>query len=920
MSNIKNSRRDFIKGLTATSVLSATSIPVIATSVMAMEHGSEESIEFQGLQVGEEGIRPDLYDGPQSPLFETIPLDGNRAFASMGESLSAEMANEIGHAPKGEGTAWGIPFHIPETAVLIRDEAFSMQITPVQANWLVFLHTSDVIDLKEEGEGVYRQPFKGEGQLNEEIADYIIMYSDGTEAGATIRERHQIGMFQRGWGENSVQSLAHHKPIPLRQHHEQITSGIYHEQVTVGRWGGSQTRVTSSDNFQWTNWLWAWENPHPDKIISGFRFEPNNKTSIVISAISAGMVRSNPLRWHSRQKAVFSIPDGQKFDPSLDRDGLLSQLQLDLGQVISAASRPLYPDKEWPESYNNQIPKISDHEVIIEYSAHPEARFHLDGGTMVPVSEAGSMPGTNQIKVVAPSDQKVRIRIVEKGSGKPVIVKLHVHGEAGEYLPPVDRHRIPNNAWFEDYSVDFVHTGKHICTYIPGETTLKLPVGKVYFEVSKGFEIKPVRKIVTITEDTEEVEIEIEKVLSWREKGWVSADTHVHFLSPNSALLEGSAEGVNIINLLASQWGELFTNVGDFDGTTTLGSREAGGDGEYLVRVGTENRQHVLGHISLLGYRGDMITPLTTGGPDESALGDPIEILLTEWAEQCKKQDGVVILPHFPNPRLENAATIVSGNAHGVEMTSWGSLYHGIDPYSLADWYRYLNCGYFVAAVGGTDKMSASTAVGTVRTYARISDNHEFTFDQWKASIKRGETFVSYGPLMNFTVDGKPMGSRIEMSKNGGTVDISWELASVTVPMSRVELIVNGEVTESLAIAPDMATGNWHVKVKKSSWCALLVRGHYPDKPEIITAHSSPVMIHVEGSPMLAAADAVTILEQIEGTIAYLETIGTRADEKTYKRMRLLLESTHRSVHNRMHQTGQYHRHTPPEDHPEHHS
>jgi len=28
-------------------------------------------------------------------------------------------------------------------------------------------------------------------------------------------------------------------------------------------------------------------------------------------------------------------------------------------------------------------------------------------------------------------------------------------------------------------------------------------------------------------------------------------------------------------------------------------------------------------------------------------------------------------------------------------------------PYSLSDWYRYLNCGYLVAAVGGTDKMSA---------------------------------------------------------------------------------------------------------------------------------------------------------------------------------------------------------------------
>ena len=104
--------------------------------------------------------------------------------------------------------------------------------------------------------------------------------------------------------------------------------------------------------------------------------------------------------------------------------------------------------------------------------------------------------------------------------------------------------------------------------------------------------------------------VEIEKVLPWREKGWVTADTHVHFLSPTSALLEGAAEGVNVINLLASQWGELMTNVGDFDGRNTWGSRETGGEGEYLVRVGTENRQFVLGHISLVGYSGRIIAPI----------------------------------------------------------------------------------------------------------------------------------------------------------------------------------------------------------------------------------------------------------------------------------------------------------------------
>jgi hypothetical protein len=67
---------------------------------------------------------------------------------------------------------------------------------------------------------------------------------------------------------------------------------------------------------------------------------------------------------------------------------------------------------------------------------------------------------------------------------------------------------------------------------------------------------------------------------------------------------------------------------------------------------------------------------------------------------------------------------------------------------------------------------------------------------------------------------------------------------------------------------------------------------------------------------MLAAADALTILEQIEGAMAYLETIGTRDEEKTYKRMKMVLESAHRTLHNRMNAD---HIHTPTTDHSEHH-
>lgn len=191
----------------------------------------------------------------------------------------------------------------------------------------------------------------------------------------------------------------------------------------------------------------------------------------------------------------------------------------------------------------------------------------------------------------------------------------------------------------------------------------------------------------------------------------------------------------------------------------------------------------------------------------------------------------------------------------------------------------------------GPGTWANGTSVGTVRTYTRIGADRAFDYSSWMEAVRRAETFVTYGPLVERAVEGRPAGSRIAVSSRGATLEVTWEAAAVTVPMSRVKLVVNGEIRESVGVDPARAAGSWRVAVRKSSWLALLVRGHYPDKPEIVAAPTSPVMAGVEGSPFEAAADAATILEQIEGAMAYL----------------------------RMHRRGRYHEHAGPRDHPEHH-
>jgi hypothetical protein len=857
-----------------------------------------------------------------SPFFSPLNLSTlfNRDSAELTTAECSEQLLQTKHGiPLGTRVMRGIPFEFgapsDNNVLLLKDgaevrHAFSEPL--MDCCFLVFAHSADRKENTAGEDGII-SPMMGNPRLGETVAVYTLEYEDGEESSAEIRRRFQINEFQLNWGEGSFECVPCIKPQSIPTNTEEYEK----DRKPKVSWGQSQTRIVTDDMWgRYGLWLYALENPRPDKRIMAIRLQAADGT-VLLSGITACSLKDHPLRWGTRKKAVLTVPDAE----TPGEGDAHAKIDIDLGQIVSVQPALDYGNEAWESSYDNRQPVVSGSSFVVEYTAHPAARFYLGerSDTAVAVSEI-RQAGTAGYKEYAlcrvpEATQRVTLNVTEQKGGKPVPVKVHIHGKSGEYLPPMHRHRIPNPFWYEDYSAEVVHD-HHLCTYIDGEAEYRLPLGDVFVEVSKGFEIAPVHRQFRITEDTKEIAIVLERVLPWRERGWVTADTHVHFLSPHTALLEGAAEGVNVVNLLASQWGELFTNIADFDGRTTLGSRETGGDGEFLVRVGTENRQHVLGHISLLGYDGRMILPLTTGGPEESALGDAIEETLSGWAERCRAQNGISILPHFPNPRCEGAAAIVSGLIDGVEMTSWGHLYYGINPYSLSDWYRYLNCGYHVPAVGGTDKMSADTAVGTVRTYARIKDGL-FTYDSWKEAVRSGRTFVSYGPLMEFTVEGAEAGERIELPASGGTLQVQWTVATATVPVTRVELVVNGQTREVCSIRPGKGEyeGSWTVKAGHSCWVALRVRGCQPDKQEVVLAHSSAVMVSVAGALCFSTQDAVTILEQIEGAAAYVRTIGTKAEERAYKKVLMALTSAHRALHNRMHQQGVYHDHTVMDDH-----
>lgn len=864
------------------------------------------------------------------PSSHFSPVDLASHFNARREDLTGDLGR------RNEADIWstglvglqplrGIPFLFGEAGaanVLVLqpgDTSTRVSLPPTTASYFVFVHAvADRTPANPPGFSSVDPATLAtvEGlELGDLVSTYTLEYEDGENLEVPVSRRLGIHQKHLSWRAPPFAAVPARGPGVVLTHGESVALS----RASTLPYAFSEARARTAVHRRVENlWLYALPNPQPEKQVLSVTLTAATETSLVY-ALSTTTLTEHPLRMQPRRKLRMRLPEGVNLNKigELDVEDGQAQIAFDMGTVMSARAVLDYSESEWLSGKHDVQPAVLDREVIVEYSAHPDSVLHVNGGDGQLVSRALRTMHSEESQsetslgalVIEPSFRPVKLEIVEKLTGQRVAARLHVHGPHGEYLPPKGHHRKITTGYFEDYAGEFAN-GQNAYAYVDGSCVVDLPIGRVFIEVTRGFEVQPLRRIVEIDASTEVVKLELKRVLRWREQGWITSDTHVHFLSPQTALLEGKAEDVNVVNLLASQWGELFTNVADYDGRTTLGAKDFGGDGAFLVRVGTENRMEVLGHISLLGYEGEMIVPLCVGGPDESAIGDPLEVTMTGWAEACRQQGGVVVLPHGPDRQAERAAAVVLGSVDAIEMMTANPRKLQISAFGLADWYRYLNIGYQVPLVGGSDKMSAAELLGGIRTYVHLGEK-DFNYSTWKEAIRQGNTFVTVGPLVSLSVDGTEPGGKISLSRTGGTVNVSWKVESVSVPPERVEVLCNGVVVEQFTCDELCSQGVVALRIKDSSWIAVRVRGSVAQRKDDIAAHTSAVYVEVGDAPIFASTDAVEILRQIEGSLAYLDTIAPRSDEARHARARAALQLAHHRLHHRLHKLGAHHSHAP---------
>lgn len=464
----------------------------------------------------------------------------------------------------------------------------------------------------------------------------------------------------------------------------------------------------------------------------------------------------------------------------------------------------------------------------------------------------------------------LQLSIDDATTGQPVPARIEIRGADGAYhvaedaLPasgdcsmgdpgsgPVDQ-AASVSAFFDRVRVRNPYTGT-TQFYSTGRSSVRLPAGTATVRVFKGPEYKVrVEKIEIPGGATVERTIVPKRWINMPQQGWYSADDHLHIPRPSPESNVGlskmlQAEGINVGNLL--QMGKV-TNS-DIAKQYAHGPSGLHQEGNYILAAGQENpRTHFLGHTITLGAatahfdaeRYLIYRLLWKKTAKEGAINGYAH-LIAPSGFLLSPQDGMaVVLPH--------------DLMHFVEVLQFNRTGYAI-------WYDLLALGFRLAATAGSDYPCGGQSLpGHERFYTKVEG--PLTYAKWIESVRRGRTFVTSGPLVEFRVNGKDIGSEI-MLDAPSTVELAGSVAfdPERDALDAVELLQNGDVVNRSSRVQGQSKIEFKVTrlVDESSWFAVRAYGQRLDENTFVdplvfsvfepttNLHTSPIYVSLEDRP-----------------------------------------------------------------------
>jgi Tol biopolymer transport system component len=469
---------------------------------------------------------------------------------------------------------------------------------------------------------------------------------------------------------------------------------------------------------------------------------------------------------------------------------------------------------------------------------------------------------------------RVRGRVLDPG-GRVVAARIQTTASDG-------RAYAPNDGFARVIAVSethYFHSG--------GEFEIDVPAGTLQIEALRGFEFAPASAAVDVRAGTTtEVTLRLRRIANPAQDRWYSGDTHAHDLhqgrfglSHRTLFDQSLAEDLHVTNVLIHM-----------DGTRLMGRWEDLTGEPHPLSTRTHVLQFAqefrgsLGHIGLLGIS-RYVLPLT-GGVGNTAYAQPASD--APYIDGARAQGGIA---GFMHPYLNRSDTAQgwAGSLIPVDVAlGKGDFYDVSSLYSderasAEMYYKLLNCGFRLAATGGTDNFPdvwRDPPPGTNRTYARVDG--PLSVASWLAAVKAGRTVATTGPLLFFSVRGVDPGGELRLGAGDpAAVPVRATVTSIA-PLERLEILVNGAVVQTMplkdAAVPTPIQFDESVAVPDGGWIAARVIG--PSSRYVADsyafAQTTPVYVVREGRTFVSREDAAFLAQVVDA-------IRARADRSSWR-------------------------------------
>jgi len=371
---------------------------------------------------------------------------------------------------------------------------------------------------------------------------------------------------------------------------------------------------------------------------------------------------------------------------------------------------------------------------------------------------------------------------------------------------------------------------------VPKGFATELPVGEWEILIRRGIEHYPTRLTIQIEEgQTVEKTIHIRRWANMAERGWISGDDHVHCRTADAAdremiLTWAKAEDVFVVNAL-----RMDDIKQSYFSPSGFGKEHRLVDGNFAIVPGQEGpRTYDLGHVLGLDIKEHSWKPETYHCYDGVI-------------DELRAQGAVTGYAHAHaavfNLHRDMSMNIPKGKIDFFEIFQSGWM-------GMKWYYAWLNLGYKMTAMAGSDVPWCGT-MAEERVYV-YTGSDKLDVDQWFKALKKGRTFVTNGPLIDFRINDALPGDTISIEK-GQKLRVharAWAEPKDFRPY-RMEIIQNGEVIRSVEQTSPEQTElvlDFDLDAENGSWIAV----HVAEKPGLkfkkrALAHTTPIYLEREG-------------------------------------------------------------------------